>query len=1194
MKKNLISILSLVFCASLFAQHYEKPETVLTPEQIALTQKAAPKRLAVEPKKVRKFLVWSNTEGARHFEGIAAFNALLKELEKVSAGQWKFTFGDDPEKYFSSVEKLQEFDCIVLNNTTGRFFESFKDVKEKMTPEELQADKAKNFKYRDNLLEYVKQGGGVMGVHAATDAMNVKDPKNPEEKSPAYPNMIGGVFAGHPWNGSNAAVTVIVSDTESPLTKGIWPEGEFKMQDEIYTFKEDDEKTGVTYGFDRNKQRVLLDLDFDRSPKDGNENPMKHTSKKNTDFGLAWIKKYGKGRVFYGAFGDRIYAYWQNPKVCEFYMRGLQYASGDLQADATPLGMKGFDDAMARALLSSFLSLRNIEYGDKIDVAEKVFFKCYKAITESKENASKIEKLCVKELKENSGTKRYQKLCSELLQVTGANSTATEVGEIIVRDSSAKDIHNRYYTESLFIALARSTDSRADNVLKYLADSKIDYISADAIAAIGFRKNPENVDFLNSKFLKTSDPKIAYAAVGALAKINTPESYAKLVKAYDLAKTDTVKNLVGEFCIINAKINKEMSDKFIAKILADKSTEKNLLTLCAIEQVKLGKYAPVGNLKDVIAFLSVNKDIKIPTEISLEKLPEDCKAQMIYALVKRDEGKELVTNFTPTNTENAAAFTYAVAAWGLDGQIEKAFKLAHFYSEKQAHHNAFVLSGINCKNSLEKFVSVFESLDEKSKDFAAKVLSYTDVSDSYELLIAKIKDDKLDDNSKKVFIKTLNNTALKNEEVFIKLADLYNKLPDSLSKDIMAFLVSSSRRGCTENMVNAAQRLMLSAKSQTAAKQFFRFASANMGEAGAKMLMTAYQNGMKDDALKELLKWTNTSALKVLKDYDLSLKDKKEREKIQKIFVTILQNANALDSEYTDYIVKNAVDKNLSSIVLKMKRLNLGGHEITKLANGISVTTFANEKEAGKMFDYNSDSKWASKQPTKAGDWVQIAFDDERIVNGMHIDLGNSKNDGLLAPKIFGGISIEDFDEIEFSFEHIDGVDFVKFKKPQKLKMLRIEQGEARGNWWTIGEIIFDYDTAIYTQALNKYSNGIIAGASHGNDGVKNALDGNIDTRWSTNCKRFPGQWFILGFEKPRKIQSIALLLKSSGGDRVMKPRVFAGASLESMQVVNPKYSKQMDKDLFTFENPIEAKFIRIENGETSGNFWSFHEIEIK
>ena len=53
------------------------------------------------------------------------------------------------------------------------------------------------------------------------------------------------------------------------------------------------------------------------------------------DYGLSWIRREGKGRVFYEAHGhnERIYAI---KPLLEHVLAGIQYAIGDLKADDTP------------------------------------------------------------------------------------------------------------------------------------------------------------------------------------------------------------------------------------------------------------------------------------------------------------------------------------------------------------------------------------------------------------------------------------------------------------------------------------------------------------------------------------------------------------------------------------------------------------------------------------------------------------------------------------------------------------------------------------------------------------------------------------------------------------------------------------------------------------------------------------------
>ena len=50
---------------------------------------------------------------------------------------------------------------------------------------------------------------------------------------------------------------------------------------------------------------------------------------------ISWCDEYGEGRIFYCSLGHRDEIFW-NPVVLQHYLAGIQFALGDLEADATP------------------------------------------------------------------------------------------------------------------------------------------------------------------------------------------------------------------------------------------------------------------------------------------------------------------------------------------------------------------------------------------------------------------------------------------------------------------------------------------------------------------------------------------------------------------------------------------------------------------------------------------------------------------------------------------------------------------------------------------------------------------------------------------------------------------------------------------------------------------------------------------
>ena len=55
---------------------------------------------------------------------------------------------------------------------------------------------------------------------------------------------------------------------------------------------------------------------------------------------VSWLRKAGDGRVFYTNFGHREDTF-TKPAILKHMLDGIQYAIGDLEADATPTAQAG-------------------------------------------------------------------------------------------------------------------------------------------------------------------------------------------------------------------------------------------------------------------------------------------------------------------------------------------------------------------------------------------------------------------------------------------------------------------------------------------------------------------------------------------------------------------------------------------------------------------------------------------------------------------------------------------------------------------------------------------------------------------------------------------------------------------------------------------------------------------------------------
>ena len=308
------------------------------PQDLEKMSKAMPDKAPAKPAKARKVLIYSHCNGFTHGGAIAAAKIALPMMGKKT-GAYEAVVSDDLANL--TPDKIKQFDAIVLSNTTGELFTvkgprkprqpdpkrikdaaKLKKAQEKYT-KELAAYEAKlkalesgpkidTEALRKSFMDWVKAGGGVIGIHAATDC---------SYKWKEYGEMMGGYFAGHPWN---MPVPIKNDDPKNPINAAFEGKG-FTVADEIYQFNR-----GV---YSREKQRVLLSLDMNTIKKKGG-------SRKDNDYAISWVKTHGKGRVFYCSLGHRGEIFW-NPLVLKHYLAGIQWAMGDLkEVSTTPNPLK--------------------------------------------------------------------------------------------------------------------------------------------------------------------------------------------------------------------------------------------------------------------------------------------------------------------------------------------------------------------------------------------------------------------------------------------------------------------------------------------------------------------------------------------------------------------------------------------------------------------------------------------------------------------------------------------------------------------------------------------------------------------------------------------------------------------------------------------------------------------------------------
>jgi type 1 glutamine amidotransferase len=278
----------------------------LTPDQARRIEAAVPAKARVAPKQPRRVLIWNTPfmdQSPHKGYTIPQSEYALRKLGEKT-GAFEPVVSDDVALFLP--ENLKKFDAIILNNSNGPWI--------RPTPRDM--DKFKDYAsdidaveklLRQSFLDYVANGGGLFAFHHAIGV-----PKWPE-----FLDLLGASYWGHPWN---EEVGIKLDEPDHPLVAAFGGKG-FRLAEEIFQYNEP---------YSREKVRVLLSLDVDKT-----NMTVPWVYRKDKDFALAWIKSYGKGRVFYSAIGHHTELWW-NPQILSFYLDALQFATGDLPADTTP------------------------------------------------------------------------------------------------------------------------------------------------------------------------------------------------------------------------------------------------------------------------------------------------------------------------------------------------------------------------------------------------------------------------------------------------------------------------------------------------------------------------------------------------------------------------------------------------------------------------------------------------------------------------------------------------------------------------------------------------------------------------------------------------------------------------------------------------------------------------------------------
>ena len=265
----------------------------------------APSKADASISKKHRVLLFSLFTGFNHWVIPHADIVITTIGEKTGA----YEIVKSTDVFLFEKETLKQFDAVVLNNncSVGPRRDLFYDALDNNTTMSDEDKKQKALVLEENLLAFVNKGGGLAVLHGGIVMQN-----NSTEVS----DMIGGSFDYHP---PQQEIELKLAENDHPMTRAF--EGKsFTHYDEPYFFKN---------AYAQKEFRAMLYMEISKIKK------VRHETNDKLAY-VSWIKRYGKGRVFYVSPSHNAQSY-ENTQMLKYYLNGMQYVLGDLKCEDSPI-----------------------------------------------------------------------------------------------------------------------------------------------------------------------------------------------------------------------------------------------------------------------------------------------------------------------------------------------------------------------------------------------------------------------------------------------------------------------------------------------------------------------------------------------------------------------------------------------------------------------------------------------------------------------------------------------------------------------------------------------------------------------------------------------------------------------------------------------------------------------------------------
>lgn len=254
---------------------------------------------------------------------------------------------------------------------------------------------------------------------------------------------------------------------------------------------------------------------------------------------------------------------------------------------------------------------------------------------------------------------------------------------------------------------------------------------------------------------------------------------------------------------------------------------------------------------------------------------------------------------------------------------------------------------------------------------------------------------------------------------------------------------------------------------------------------------------------------------------------------------------------------------------------------------GWSASASVNSTSAGNAIDGDNTTRWNTGTGQVNGQWFQVDMGYAGYFNRIYVNAAGFNGDYPVSYQVLvsnDGVTWKDVASGSGSAQNT----IIRFV-PQVAQYIRVVQtGTNAANWWSVAEFNVFSDPTMNNTGFTATASSTGTGSA-----AANALDGDVNTRWTSGAAQTNGQWFQIDLGSGQDVAKVVIDAgPSSSGDY---PRGYE--VLGSSDGVNwTKYASAYGSSrtiVAEFWWSSYMRYVRIVQTGSSANWWSIADVSL-